>query len=176
MCNQITTTLISMPGRKINLSSKLINSFVYSTVAKRNSLKLKTVNEKDEIQRQYFKIIDTIIQEINYRLDENIDILTVVEACDLNYIKNMFENTPNIVEFYKVLTIMKPAFQEINKLITRVLVIPVTSATSERSFSAMCRIKTFLRSTMTSKRLHNSTVLSIERELRGQFCVNQHQS
>jgi len=38
----------------------------------------------------------------------------------------MFENTTvNIVELHKELTIMKPAFQEINEIITRVLVIPV---------------------------------------------------
>lgn len=84
-------------------------------------------------------------------------------------VKNMFENTPNIVELHKELTIMKPAFQEINEIITRVLVIPVTSATAERIFSAMRRIKTYLRSKMTSERLHNSAILSIERELSGQL-------
>ncbi|KAL4142746.1 hypothetical protein QTP88_005156 [Uroleucon formosanum] len=159
-CNQTTTTSISMPSRKMNLSSKLNNSFVYSTVGKSNSLKLKTDNEKDETRRQYFEIIDTIIQEMNYRFDENIDILTAVDACDPNssnfmdieklkylvniygkdnmcnietiasqsiLVKNMFENTPNIVELHKELTIMKPAFQEINEIITRVLVIPVNS-------------------------------------------------
>ncbi|KAL4119183.1 hypothetical protein QTP88_012028 [Uroleucon formosanum] len=175
-CNQTTTT-ISIPSRKMNLSSKLNNSFVYSTVGKNNSLKLKTDNEKYETQCQYFEIIDTIIQEINYRFDENIDILTAVDACDPNsktiasqsiLVKNMFENTPNIVELHKELTIMKPAFQEINEIITRVLVIPVTSTTAERSFSAMRRIKTYLRSTMTSERLHNYAILSIERELSGQ--------
>lgn len=41
-CNQTTTTSISMPSRKMNFSSKLNNSFVYSTVGKSNSLKLKT--------------------------------------------------------------------------------------------------------------------------------------
>jgi len=39
-------------------------------------------------------------------------------------VKNMFENITNIVELHKELTIMKPAFQEINEIITRVLVIP----------------------------------------------------
>ena len=64
---------------------------------------------------------------------------------------------------------MKPAFQEINEIITQFLVITVTSATTERSFFAMRIIKTYLRSTMTSERLHNSGILSIERELSGQL-------
>lgn len=33
-------------------------------------------------------------------------------------VKNMFENTTSIVELHKELTIMKPAFQEINEIIT----------------------------------------------------------
>lgn len=202
-CNQTATTSLSMSRRKMNLPSKLNNSYVYSTVGKNNSLKFKTVNEKDEIRHQYFKIIDTIIREMNSRFDENIDILTAVDACDPNssnfmdieklkylvniygqdnmcymetiasqsiLVKNMFENTTiNIVELHKELTIMKPAFQEINEIVTRVLVIPVTSATAERSFSAMRRIKTYLRSTMTSERLQNTAILSIERELSGQL-------
>jgi len=47
--NQTTITSISMPVRKMNLSSKLNNSFVYSTVGKSNYLKLKIDNEKNEI-------------------------------------------------------------------------------------------------------------------------------
>ncbi|KAL4113258.1 hypothetical protein QTP88_016917 [Uroleucon formosanum] len=162
----------------------------------------QTVNEKDEIRRQYFEIIDTIIQEINYTFDENKEKLISVDACDPNssnfvdieklkylvniyirdnmcnieaiasqsiLVKNMFENTPNIVELHKELTVMKPALQEINEVITRVLVIPVTSATAERSFSAIRRIKTYLRSTMISERLHNSAILSIEGDLSGQL-------
>lgn len=152
-CNQTATTSLSMPRRKMNLPSKLNNSYVYSTVGKNNSLKFKTVNEKDEIRHQYFKIIDTIITEMNSRFDENIDILTAVNACDPNssnfmdieklkylvniygqdnmcnmetiasqsiLVKIMFENTTiNIVELHKELTIMKPAFQEINEIVTR---------------------------------------------------------
>lgn len=67
---------------------------------------------------------------------------------------------------------MKLAFLEIDEIITRVLVIPVTSATAERSFSAMRRITTYLRSTMSSERLHNTAILSTERELNGQLMQN----
>jgi len=102
-----------------------------------------------------------------YGRDNMCNIETITSQSIL--VKNMFENTPNIVELHKVLKIMKPAFQEINEIITRVLVIPMNSATAERSFSAMRRIKTYLRSTMTSERLHNSAILSIERELSGQL-------
>ena len=38
---------------------------------------------------------------------------------------------------------------------------PATNATSERSFSALCRVKTFLRTTMTQLRLNNSMILFV---------------
>ena len=45
------------------------------------------------------------------------------------------------------------------------LTVAVTSAESERSFSAFKRIKTRLRSRMVEDRLSSLTVLSIEREI-----------
>ena len=45
------------------------------------------------------------------------------------------------------------------------MTIPVTSATAERSFSVLKRIKTYLRATMGQERLTHLAVLSIEREL-----------
>jgi hypothetical protein len=52
------------------------------------------------------------------------------------------------------------------------LVVPVSSASAERSFSTIKRVKTYLRSTMTSSRLINLTLLSIEREKSGKFIEN----
>lgn len=80
-------------------------------------------------------------------------------------VKTMLNKAVDIFEVHKELTSLEPAFNEIKKIITKVLVIPVSSAAAERSFSAMGRIKTYLRSTMTTERLHNTAILSIEREL-----------
>ena len=41
----------------------------------------------------------------------------------------------------------------------------VSSATGERSFSCLRRIKTFLRSTMNTERLSSLAILSIEKDL-----------
>lgn len=41
----------------------------------------------------------------------------------------------------------------------------VTSASAERSFSSLRRVKTYLRSTMTNDRLNHLALLSIEREI-----------
>ena len=59
---------------------------------------------------------------------------------------------------------MKVAFGELLKMLQLTLTIPVTSASCERSFSALKRIKTYLHSRMGNERLSNLAVLAIERE------------
>ena len=60
---------------------------------------------------------------------------------------------------------LKTAFPLLIKLIQIALTIAVSTASCERSFSALKRIKTYLRSTMTQQRLVDLAILSIEREL-----------
>jgi hypothetical protein len=82
--------------------------------------------------------------------------------------KNMFESnskasSPDTV--LKLLTDMKFAFPDLVLFTKLVLTIPVSSAGAERSFSAMKRVKTYLRSTMADNRLNNLCLISIERAL-----------
>jgi hypothetical protein len=43
------------------------------------------------------------------------------------------------------------------------MTIPITSATSERTFSALRHLLTYLRSTMTEKRLNNCLLLHVHK-------------
>ena len=61
--------------------------------------------------------------------------------------------------------LMLHGFPEVYRLIKVALTIPVTSATAERSFSVLKRIKTYMRATMGQERLTHLAVLSVEREL-----------
>ena len=56
---------------------------------------------------------------------------------------------------------VKGMLSEVNKLLQAYLTFPVTSATAERSFSSLRRIKTFLRSSMTHQRLNNLFLLYV---------------
>ena len=56
-------------------------------------------------------------------------------------------------------------FSEVKTLLTLFYVIPGSSATGERSFSALRRIKNYLRMTMTSQRLNSVVVMNVHREL-----------
>lgn len=56
----------------------------------------------------------------------------------------------------------KLAFHELYRLLNIAIVLPVTSAACERSFSTLKLIKTYLRSTMSDVRLSSLAMLSIE--------------
>ena len=55
-------------------------------------------------------------------------------------------------------------FSEVVKLLKIFLTIPVTTASAERSFSALRRLKTYLRATMTQTRLSNVMVLHCHKD------------
>lgn len=59
----------------------------------------------------------------------------------------------------------KDIIPEVIKLLKIVLTIPVSTCTAERSFSALRRIKTYLRSTMTQQRLNDHMVVHVNREI-----------
>ena len=54
---------------------------------------------------------------------------------------------------------------QVSHVVQFVLLMPATNAVSERSASAMHRIKTYLRTTTTQSRLNNIVVLHIHRDL-----------
>ena len=59
----------------------------------------------------------------------------------------------------------RSTFSEVHKLLHLYLTTPMTSATSERAFSTMRRLLTYLRSSMTEKRLNNCALLHIHKDL-----------
>ena len=57
------------------------------------------------------------------------------------------------------------SFTKTAKLVNILIVIPMCSTKAERIFSALKRIKTYLRNTMGGSRLNFSSVFSIGRDL-----------
>jgi hypothetical protein len=64
---------------------------------------------------------------------------------------------------------LQDAFKETYKLCQLIYVLPSTSANAERAFSAMRRVKTYLRTTMSEERFSNVTFLAIEKDLVGKL-------
>ena len=74
------------------------------------------------------------------------------------------EKPKNLCEFHKFLQVYKKLFLNINKLCTISITLSISSAGCERSFSAMKRIKSYNRSTMSNMRLCNLAVLHVGNE------------
>ncbi|CAF1130562.1 unnamed protein product [Rotaria sordida] len=77
--------------------------------------------------------------------------------------------------FFKstVCGIGKQMFQEFDKLIRLYLTIPITTATSERAFSALNRVKNTLRSSMTQSCLNHCLLVHIYKEKLDKIDPNQ---
>lgn len=56
-------------------------------------------------------------------------------------------------------------FPNIRQLLLILAILPVTTSTSERSFSTLKRIKTYLRTTMGENRLNGLALLNIHKQI-----------
>ena len=61
--------------------------------------------------------------------------------------------------------IYKEMLSSVHLLLRLYMTIPITSATSERSFSALRRLLTYLRSSMSEQRLNNCLLLHVHKEI-----------
>ena len=65
----------------------------------------------------------------------------------------------------------KTLMSEVCTLVSMILVMPASNAVSERSFSALRRVKTYLRSTMTQTRLNSIMTLHVHKEITDQLSL-----
>ena len=68
---------------------------------------------------------------------------------------------------------VKEAFVELYKLLTIVLTMGVSTASCERSFSCLKRLKSYLRAGMGQDRLNSMALLAIERDLSGKIDIDE---
>lgn len=120
----------------------------YLAPTKHNSLTIEIVNRIFEAYRSDIAQLEVFVEEVDrwkarcelmdVKPERLIDVLNVVNA-DL--------------------------YPSIHTIISILLTMPVSSATSERSFSAMRRVKNYLRSTMGDTRMSNLTLMNIHRQI-----------
>lgn len=78
-------------------------------------------------------------------------------------------NNITLVDLKKV--VEAKVYPNLYKLLKVALTIPVSSATCERSFSAMKRIKNWLRNSMSQEKFTNLSIIHIERQISNNLCV-----
>ncbi len=98
-----------------------------------------------------------------------------INGCNLDMQLKTLGNTISIPEVLtihaivkhltKLSTAEKTLLDQVVLVAKLLLVMPATNATSERSFSAMRRLKTYLRSTMGQERLNNLMILHVHKNV-----------
>ena len=76
----------------------------------------------------------------------------------------------SLVTFVSFIGRYGEAFHELHRLGKIAVAVPVSTASCERSFSALRHIKTWVRNSMSNGRLSNVAVLAIERERTRSMC------
>ena len=79
--------------------------------------------------------------------------------------KQLNELQPKRSELYQALESSANFYPNIHCVLKVLLTMPVSTASAERSFSTMRRLKTYLRSTMTDKRLTGLALMNIHTDL-----------
>jgi hypothetical protein len=79
--------------------------------------------------------------------------------------KTLISNVTSFEKFFRSKpSEVKSLFEQVDVLLRLLLVVPASSATAERSFSCLRRLKTFLRSTMSQSRLNHLAVLHVHQD------------
>ncbi|XP_050064360.1 uncharacterized protein LOC126553253, partial [Aphis gossypii] len=95
------------------------------------------------------------------------DVLNINET-DLKSEMLVFKNVigDNLKDFNFIKeNLNKKVFPNLYLMVQVAITLPISSATSERSFSAKRRINTYLRSTMNQDRFSNLSILHIEKDI-----------
>ena len=129
-------------------------------------LLLKAVNAKD-----YSSELDYVTEFYGSDLDKNelstqLKILASNIRDEVHLPSSETITLPEILSFIRKLSNGQRAFfKQVCWIVRLILVVPSTNASSERSFSTMKRLKTYLRSTMGQSRLNHLMVLNIYKEI-----------
>lgn len=76
-----------------------------------------------------------------------------------------FKTTADAAQTLKAMPVeVRALFQQVETLVRLLMVVPASSAEAERSFSGLRRLKTWLRASMTQKRLNGVAVCHIHQE------------
>ena len=147
----IDTTLMTIENRKdFGIYAKLENLLIQAAKKENYSSTLKEVME---FYQEDFNQSDL---ETQLEVFSNMDINVGSPSITFHDVHEHFKSlNPGQLSF----------IAQVVKVVKLVLLMPATNAVSERSASAVRRLKTYLRSTMTQCRLNNVMVLHIHKHL-----------
>ena len=113
------------------------------------------------IQSMYAKDID--MRKLQTHLSMLPDLVKSYQKLQKLSVLNITK-VSTIADMFAAIPTAKDLLSEVDKLLRLYLTIPITTCTAERSFSALRRVKTYLRSSMPEERLNNVLLLNVHKE------------
>ena len=130
----------------------------YGLYSNLEQLLLKAVRHED--YKEELKSVSEL-----YQHDLHIEDLKVQLTTLSLQLSDSHSSFSDILKYMQTLDkLARGIYSEVLTLIKLLLVMPASNATSERSFSALRRVKTYLRTTMTQERLNNLMLLHVHQE------------
>ena len=115
----------------------------------------KNYNTKNDLDLSQLKcqlsMLPDVIRVRNQKLENNLPITKVT-------------NVRTICSIMAEISLGKEMLSEVVRLIKLFYTIPVTTSTAERTFSALRRLKTYLRTTMSQARLNHAMSLYVHKD------------
>jgi len=148
----------------INCITDRFNQPGYRTYGQIKQLFLKACAALDDNYEEELKFVTEFYDDLHAaNLEAQLKVLKTL------YSEKAKDEPPSIKVIKSVLQSLNPAQREMLDVVCSafciLLVIPATNCTSERSFSALRRIKSYLRSTMSQERLNHLMLLYYHQEL-----------
>ena len=182
--------------RRTTTSTRFKNFLITSTVGQREAIDSKNkyrvfifypvidsilLEMNDRFSKTNMKIlrgISSLSPDSSKFLElEELKALCVMLQSDIHLLNNEIQvlkpmlkqlKPKNMIDLYFEVLPYKQAFPTILSLLIGAMTIPVSSTTTERTFSKMKLIKTVARDSMSDNRLSDLSLLSIERD----FCID----
>ena len=110
-----------------------------------------------------------------YKGDFNRDQLSMqLGALSSNISSDLAQDLKSILKYLQKLSQPERSLlSEVCALASLILVMPATNAVSERPFSSLQRLKSYLRSTMSQTRLNNLMILHVHSNRTDQLCLTE---
>lgn len=125
-----------------------------------DSANCNTVSLSPKLKEMYSSDID--MEKLSIHLQMLPDVVKAVHLDDIAIRKVTGVHT--LCDILNHQSSLKHILIEVHKLLKIYLTIPVTTSSTERSFSALKRIKKYLRNAMTQERLNHCMLLHMHRE------------
>lgn len=157
-----STSLNAVEYWRANIYYKVLDSII-------GSLKLRFSEESQELALAVDQFLNLHYEDSSYFIELYSSTLSINKdslKAEMNVAKNLINSDNADITLEQLQkSVNQSTFPNLYNLIQVAIILPVSSATCERSFSAMRRVKTWLRTSMLQNRFDSLSLLYIEKDI-----------